>query len=789
MPVNFNFQVGLELARILPVRESLQKAATSLLTRAKDLRKTGSDLVVEEDLAELFGRLHIEPNLEKQFRSIVAEQGTVELPDASDVYLEQGAGPTLSMLCMTTHRDVLASILVESMSVRYDKVPEARPDPGFDGIHKTLLAISSQTSTFQWCNLTDQVEQELRSGIDEFQFSPNYLEISTPLLLGALEAFHALMTLPHHRKVFITNEIGVITLITWAHFVLGLHVIVKGETSKAIAFSTNSPPQVIVEWRNENLGVKGTGDYPRAMRVENPSVLLLDEEEKVILRVSSDDEDPEAITAHDRHPLLGWGRQYLQRALNTTAIPVNKDDMYKEIAKHATAWAYAAFEDVQRQTAFTDQTSGDSKPLPGISGLRLEFWRVVKASKIIFDGVDVDEDGICSYLEVEHSNLGSTDGLPNACAQFIKHFRAPESLGLPAPRRRLLDRIARLAEVVALFAHVVNLDACLQIPLRVSNESSGLMGALAIGNTANKLRIGEHDIFHGIARLLSDGFTKPLREDVPRSQTLSGHQIYLYSDWGWSVYLDTVGDKDPTDVRPDLVHVRHGVPTSKRSGARKQFIRDGYAGCKRLCPDSHEVIRAATYVPRAMATIMSRRPFWASRADDFELLLFFGVHLHTPAAQRLINPPSDSFASTVPPSQNQRTVSKVNSHSDFEEIGGYRDMLAKLWGTHTTPDDCCTHSSSCNQDDEVQGRQVKLGPDAAAVVGFSEPPEPLPQKVLIYLTRGEKHLRWLAVLSHVRVGQPFDSTTRYMMVTRPDCCATCALEYTASLPGKWILVL
>lgn len=40
-------------------------------------------------------------------------------------------------------------------------------------------------------------------------------------------------------------------------------------------------------------------------------------------------------------------------------------------------------------------------------------------------------------------------------------------------------------------------------------------------------------------------------------------RICLCSDYGWSVGLDTFGDKDPSQARPERIHVQRGTPADK----------------------------------------------------------------------------------------------------------------------------------------------------------------------------------------------------------------------------------
>ena len=68
-----NFQLSLELTNVFPVGSLIRdlggSAYQQIMTLARDLRKSGSDLLVEEDLAAIFGRARIEADIEDQFRT------------------------------------------------------------------------------------------------------------------------------------------------------------------------------------------------------------------------------------------------------------------------------------------------------------------------------------------------------------------------------------------------------------------------------------------------------------------------------------------------------------------------------------------------------------------------------------------------------------------------------------------------------------------------------------------------------------------------------------------------
>lgn len=63
------FNLSVELAKVFPVREAVAGSAESLVSLVRAMRRSGSDFLVEEDLAAIFGRGRIESSLESSFRN------------------------------------------------------------------------------------------------------------------------------------------------------------------------------------------------------------------------------------------------------------------------------------------------------------------------------------------------------------------------------------------------------------------------------------------------------------------------------------------------------------------------------------------------------------------------------------------------------------------------------------------------------------------------------------------------------------------------------------------------
>lgn len=92
-PFTNQFSLSLELTRLVPFGLSASNAIMSL---ARSLQNSGSDIVIEEDLANVFGRCRIAPHRDREFREVVGKHHSSTLSSALGLTLEDGPGPTVS---------------------------------------------------------------------------------------------------------------------------------------------------------------------------------------------------------------------------------------------------------------------------------------------------------------------------------------------------------------------------------------------------------------------------------------------------------------------------------------------------------------------------------------------------------------------------------------------------------------------------------------------------------------------------------------------------------------------
>src|SRR5262245_58046123 len=77
--------LSFELTKLLPVQSAISHTAESLISLARELRRSGSDILVEEDLAAVFGRGKIDSPVETQFKDVVKVTSFTPLHSSSEI--------------------------------------------------------------------------------------------------------------------------------------------------------------------------------------------------------------------------------------------------------------------------------------------------------------------------------------------------------------------------------------------------------------------------------------------------------------------------------------------------------------------------------------------------------------------------------------------------------------------------------------------------------------------------------------------------------------------------------
>lgn len=321
---------------------------------ARELTAYGSDIVVEEDLAAIFGRLRISSHFERSFRAGVGPTERTVLSFIPDIVLESGPGRTvqraptanpedhrylstviqLSLLSNVHEIDSLAEWLSDILRRRLEGAPADHSSaPGYDALFGVLRACREQTNNFQWQFLLDSVQGALgkqysASCLAAYRARMSYNDLlargeawapSPPILQGLLDMIVAAQGLPEDRTIHIHTLQEIPIIVVWAHHILGLSVLVilnaPGRASTETDFG-HSQPHVII-------------DASHSMQLSENSICLLSprEEGDVLFSLEDDTQLGQRLEASSRRPLGGFGRAFVESRLELQAIRLDSEEI------------------------------------------------------------------------------------------------------------------------------------------------------------------------------------------------------------------------------------------------------------------------------------------------------------------------------------------------------------------------------------------------------------------------------------------------------------------------------
>ena len=779
MPLSTQFTLSLELAKMLPVREALSSGAESIISFARALRRSGSDFLVEEDLAAIFGRGRIESSIEKKFRDALKEVSFTPLHEGSQISLDATPGPTvgralkdryymasviqLSFLVWMNEEITLASALVECMRTRYHSgVEGATPDPDYDGILKTLHACSSQTSQFHWDDFIALVESKFPVSRHWFRESPNPLRFISPnLLLGAMDYFYLVQSLPEDRLVMVESQISLVPTVIWAHFLLGLTVLVKDSPDGDIIFGGRDNPQIIIKWSltslrappSTNVSRGGESSMPRWAPA--PTIYLLDGSLDILLKSEPNDNEGAKIEGQESHRLQGYGTTFLRRRFNSKMLIADDDPIYFEAANYALAFTTVLARSIRRVPFPHPYELEKNCQVPEQCYLSTEQWQFWKSGKLLFAGIKLDERTINDYVQ-RLAGLDITNTvLPSGIRNFVEKF---PYYTFDLRKAAFIEDTKLAASWILTFAQVINIEAYADLPLYFHADGFPIKG-LTSWNGLGPLDIDSDIWFNYALRMMKNN----VREEDPNTES---DEVFLTSHRGWSLFYSTVDDRDPGKLNCETLRIERGVPTNRKTGERKYRIAD--APCvEQGLRTPNLVDNGSSYLPRCITKVYKRTEYYSSRASEFWLSIRFDVEEQVFSAR-------DVAQQRLTPREKIR-YSVYASHSKFHDaLGGI---------VKSTP---CHHP-----DNDGKTLPLDLGTVTAAgltwaygsgMAGHS--------RICICLVKGDARARWLVVngiLPSLSMESP--ALDRKVLLRCDGCCEDCVVKAAAAMEGDWLVVL
>lgn len=763
MAFTSQFSLSLELTNLVPTAIATTRA---LLRLARDLSKSGSDIIVEQDLADIFGRNRIAPQFESSFKAAVKDSSVVKLPSLVDVVLEAGAGPTvvrsikypeyfatvvqLSLLAYTHQLARFKNGLLRALELRAKDAAEVVDLPEHEKLFGTLRAIQEQTAGYRWELILCAIEDKCASDQKSMHQLMRSRHIPQVVLQGLLDTLTAVQRWEEHF-LRIRLATGVSTVVAWAHNILGLAVTVVSEGSVHTTFGTGTA-RVHIEWLDV--------DDPRMRDSQGIVLLSRAESGQVEFQLSKDRYEQDVLHPSCQHTVLGFGL----RALLSDGVRM--PDLQTQIAQLVVAMCMATCRETVRQIRSQDQ-------LPQSKWIFPSDDHLYTIGKVLFDGISMSYEAVRGLAD--HKDLRRFDwneeALPlqvlaalqkyaDATAlhshygeQFDFRFKGPyyavEGAEIPtAPHPHLYYLVYTLCEVILALGCIGNLDDALHMPLEVVDGRSGHSRYHGRGNYELRLPSVSQAWRLLVTLLCSQNSVELARID----------QTSVASSSGWTLILSTLQSRSPCHVKP-YITVHRGVPA--RYQERRNWVADAVASGEMICYDDTtgfcrtEHVAGERMQQRSKTRAVFQQPKIGVSNSAFEVLQIIEV-----AADDSGDVPS--------------------AHIQI----GYRELQEVFWNAIVLPP--CQHGDSPDRD-------IIIAPDCAAFSGWrTEAAASVTRPrtwdtnndVNLAMTSGRSAAQW--ALLFTTSGQ---NARHFLMndwqgldediatyVKNADCCVECAVE-------------
>lgn len=737
MALTSQFNLSVELTKLVPFGSLINTASRGLINLVRELHKSGSDIVAEQDLAEILGRNRIESKFASTFRTAVKKSTIHRLSEAAEIVLEAGAGPTvkrsmteqayssmiiqLSLLTWTHELDSLARALAIALERRVRGSDGYHEFPDQETLRGTLRACREQTSGFMWELMCVAVETQLKD-VGYIQKPYDSRRIPCYILQALLDAFTAVQYFPEERLIRVESSEGVVTIVVWAHHLLGLTVGVQNN-GENIYFGQGHE-QVLIDCEL------------RATTTDTTCIALLDAAQEIHFSLTPDPAQEPTLEAACRHPALGFGDRVL-------SFDIDDPTIIRGLAHRIVASCLMTVKEAVEQDQAGKIRYGDCLLIPSRR-------RILDSGSLLFKDLDYNPLHFDQFLQ--EPCLLRSEWKTSDIIQIMQGVLGPQYHEQKISIRKIFKK---LCYVLLTFANVLDITACAELPL----------------DTYTRLTYNEHiglptisESFDNLARLLL-GSSQYDEEKVKNAA--------LLSSWGWSIFLPSVTSHDPSQLLPEIC-IRRGVPC--RFGERKEWILDSYSkGSKQWGhARGQEICSRCTIVaqPGDIVTLQS-----LSRARKSR----YFIDVSGSAFEVLIQLECD-----------------VDGESEYDrKIScrmGFRFMQELLWGVIQLPE--CNHPARLGDEAVVpndttcfSGLSINLKwlglDDPASNDGW----------VHVGLVAGNSSARWILLqafrgwFSHAerRSRDAKPRTDGTVVVRSADCCLACAMEMAGKLRnGKTI---
>lgn len=354
---------------------------------------------------------------------------------------------------------------------------------------------------------------------------------------------------------------GACSLIVWAHQVLGLTVVVKqdGQRNELLEETFgDGPSQVVIDLRDR---IQTWDNSRSTLEMKMPSIVYMsisDQESKVLVTLRPEPDEGE-IDAVFTQPARGYSTKVLESVCRDLD---GKDALVRELTMLCVAFAAiisqqlypkprSAFADdgSLRRRADTNKSSEDN--FREDSKCTVSPSDVIEAAQFLFCDARINKTSVSSHiLMLQDKPLDMQLAVPQSISLILDQMR--REMSQEPIWHDMLEKIRYISVVVVAFTFVRDRSDCDQLPLTHSVNVLGrndLILRLNQWNGTSPIWIPEETWFLVLAELL-----------IGHKATIDSKTTCLISQRGWSIFLSTFGEADPSYVDAGYVVIKKGVP-------------------------------------------------------------------------------------------------------------------------------------------------------------------------------------------------------------------------------------
>jgi hypothetical protein len=369
---------------------------------------------------------------------------------------------------------------------------------------------------------------------------------------------------PEERLIHLETDRGVCSIITWAHNILGLPILVRlHDSGEIVEYHFGSSEVIIIDVRS-NVQESFLPSGEPTMRHSLPTITLLESSGKERLFTMVEEPDEDVIDATFKTPACGYGSKIFNAEVS---LEDGRERVITEMAHIATAFAICISKVLSVSSNGAPSTA--SAAVGALSGTvsegvdveddrsvrdeacsllpyEVSKTHIYEAATLLFDGLKLTRKKVDQYVVKYSERPMSELPIPEVISAMIQGWpergaRMPsEAAGSATEWPRFRQIAMQLSTLILAFAHVTDLHAASGLPLcQFPHLLSGtdLLKQIATWDGSKPLQI-KSDVWFEVIVQLTIGHT---------TET-SFETTSLISARGWSIFLNTFGDADPSYI-------------------------------------------------------------------------------------------------------------------------------------------------------------------------------------------------------------------------------------------------